>query len=180
MTISSPVLGRIQLLDRPFASPGKCAVCGSVTRPVIDFNFNLDWYGAVYFCVECMADAGRVIGLVPIEEMSALVQENLSTVISYCSANNLVVIPKEQYDAARSIVSALTSSFNDFSSIFPVPMERISESENATSGDNSAVNAESDHDNRADSTTALESISDAGDERPASFSSSAVDSLTFD
>lgn len=180
MTINSPVLGRIKVLDRPFASPGKCAICGTVSRPVIDFNFNLDWYGAVYFCVECMADVGRVIGLVPLEEMRALVQENLNTVISYCHANNLVVISKEQYDNARSIVSALTSSLNDFNNIFPIPVENINEPEISVSGDNSTINTEPGHNDRFDSTTAIESISDAGDERPSSFSSSAIDSLTFD
>jgi len=32
--------------------PGKCAVCGSVSKACIDFGFDLDFYGVVYICIE--------------------------------------------------------------------------------------------------------------------------------
>jgi hypothetical protein len=45
------------------ASPGKCAVCGAVDRPVIDFGMDLDYYGAVLFCVDDLRSALEVAEL---------------------------------------------------------------------------------------------------------------------
>lgn len=59
----SVVNGRFKYLDKPAAAPGKCAVCGAVDRPVIDFGFDVDYYGAVYICVECMKAANTVVDL---------------------------------------------------------------------------------------------------------------------
>lgn len=52
--LTDVVRSRFKLLDRPYAHPGKCAVCGAVNRPVVDFDLELDEYGAVYFCVTCL------------------------------------------------------------------------------------------------------------------------------
>jgi hypothetical protein len=60
----SQINGRFKLLDRPAALPGKCAVCGAVDKPVVDIGLDLEFYGVVYFCVECMTAAAQVLGMV--------------------------------------------------------------------------------------------------------------------
>lgn len=59
----SIINGRFKFLDRPAALPGKCACCGSVERPVVDFNFDLDFYGAVYLCTDCLGEAASIAGI---------------------------------------------------------------------------------------------------------------------
>lgn len=59
----SVVNGRFKYLDKPVTLPGKCAVCGAVNKPVIDFGLDLDYYGTVVICVECMHNAMQVVGL---------------------------------------------------------------------------------------------------------------------
>jgi hypothetical protein len=66
--------GRFQLVDRPLAAPGKCAVCGAVDRPVLDFGFDLDDYGVVYICVDDFKAGALLLGLV---DVSQLVQPSL-------------------------------------------------------------------------------------------------------
>lgn len=60
----SVINGRFQFLDRPSVLPGKCAVCGSVERPVVDFGMQLDFYGAVLLCVDCIKEAASLIAKV--------------------------------------------------------------------------------------------------------------------
>jgi hypothetical protein len=61
--------GRFQVLDRPLAAPGKCACCGAVDRPVIDFGFDLDFYGVVYICVEDFKAGAQLLGLVDVSQL---------------------------------------------------------------------------------------------------------------
>lgn len=60
----SVVNGRFKVTDRPTVFPGKCAVCGTVERPVVDFGMTLDYYGAVLLCVECLTSAYNTVQLV--------------------------------------------------------------------------------------------------------------------
>lgn len=60
----SVINGRFQYLERPTVLPGHCAVCGSVERPVIDFGMQLDGYGAVLICVECLNTAVSLVHMV--------------------------------------------------------------------------------------------------------------------
>lgn len=53
--------GRFKFLERPASLPGKCACCGAVTKPVIDFGFDLDFYGVVYLCVDCLGEAFTIM-----------------------------------------------------------------------------------------------------------------------
>lgn len=60
----SVVNGRFNVTERPTVFPGKCAVCGTVERPVVDFGMTLDYYGAVLLCVECVTSAYNTVQLV--------------------------------------------------------------------------------------------------------------------
>lgn len=59
----SVINGRFKYLDKPAALPGKCAVCGAVDKPVIDFGLDVDYFGAVVICTECMKTANQVVEL---------------------------------------------------------------------------------------------------------------------
>ena len=64
MTVELPesvINGRFRVTERPMAAPGKCAVCGAVSRPVVDFGMDVDFYGAVLFCFECILSAHEVM-----------------------------------------------------------------------------------------------------------------------
>lgn len=46
--------------------PGKCAGCGKFSNDdFLDFGLELDFYGVVYFCRDCLVEAGIVFGLRP-------------------------------------------------------------------------------------------------------------------
>jgi len=53
----SVINGRFKVLDRPYNDPGHCAVCGSVSKPVVDFDMSVDYYGAVLLCADCVREA---------------------------------------------------------------------------------------------------------------------------
>lgn len=59
----SVINGRFKVLERPDPAPGHCAVCGSVSKPVVDFDMTVDYYGAVLLCVDCIREAYVNIGL---------------------------------------------------------------------------------------------------------------------
>jgi hypothetical protein len=44
-----------------------CGSAGDDERKFIDFGFQLDWYGAVYFCTECIKEFAQAAGYVPVE-----------------------------------------------------------------------------------------------------------------
>jgi hypothetical protein len=61
------VNSRIQVLDFAPANPGTCILCGSAggdSRKFIDFGFQFDMYGAVYFCSFCMESTVETLGYV--------------------------------------------------------------------------------------------------------------------
>ena len=60
----SVINGRFKYSEKPMALPGKCAVCGSVERPVVDFGADVDGYGAVLICSDCIKSAAELVSLV--------------------------------------------------------------------------------------------------------------------
>lgn len=73
--IELPVNSRFSISANPNVAPGFCAVCrnpGGDGRWFVDFGFNLDWYGAVYFCSECVRELATGIGYGPKNEVDAL------------------------------------------------------------------------------------------------------------
>jgi hypothetical protein len=87
---------RFQVLDQPVALPGKCAVCGYTggsskdDRKFIDFGFDLDFYGVVYFCSKCLTSSINSVGWISpeqAEELSKAVTE-LETKIQLLMSEN--------------------------------------------------------------------------------------------
>lgn len=60
----------------PPISPNKCMTCGKYHGTFIDFGFNDDWYGAVYFCIDCIAGMASSLGYCGPSQKKAL-QESL-------------------------------------------------------------------------------------------------------
>lgn len=65
----SQINGRFKINPKPVASPGKCSVCGSVERAVVDFGLDVEFYGAVVICTECFICAAQILDLVPGEKL---------------------------------------------------------------------------------------------------------------
>lgn len=84
---------RFQIIRIPLVSPGKCATCGYTggdDRQFIDFGFDLDFYGAVYFCTGCFTDACMQMGFVgpdKFKDLSQIVDEQGSKIQAIVAEN---------------------------------------------------------------------------------------------
>jgi len=77
--------GKVQVHRVPPAAPGKCVVCGfsgdvEDSRLFIDFGFDIDYYGVVYFCSLCMTEVANAIGFVSIDQYTKIQTLNMELV----------------------------------------------------------------------------------------------------
>jgi hypothetical protein len=59
-------MSKYTIEDVPYFVPGKCANCGASKndgRRYINIGLELEWYGFVYFCGECLKDMAKTMGL---------------------------------------------------------------------------------------------------------------------
>lgn len=107
--------GRFRFLERPAALPGKCACCGAVDKPVVDFGFDVDWYGVVYLCLDCLGEAVQIAGVHLAENKSQVVPPppiNSEAVDEYLrrsteSINRLIaVLPPAYFDGVQDASEA--------------------------------------------------------------------------
>lgn len=74
-------LDRVRVVHgTPPASPGKCVICGNCgdkDSKFIDFGFDIDFYGVVYFCKDCINQVLTILMYVPIEELEKVVSEKI-------------------------------------------------------------------------------------------------------
>ena len=111
---------RFRLLDKPTINPGKCAVCGGVETPVIDFGATVQFYGAVMICTTCLAEAARGIGMVPVSEVVDSQKAADQVVNEYLANHNLKVITNEQFGSISSLYAGLHDIAISASSTLPV------------------------------------------------------------
>ena len=134
----SQINGRFQYLERPAALPGKCACCGAVDKPVIDFGFDLDFYGVIYLCVDCLGEAAQI----------ALVN-------SASTGTETVPPPPINYEALDEYFRAVTKSLNAITNVLPagyfdVPDSLLSEEDaDGTDGEPTEVILDAPSDNVA-------------------------------
>ncbi len=103
--------GRFKMLERPASLPGKCACCGAVNKPVLDFNFDLDFYGAVYLCVDCLGEAFTIMR------------------DTYASAGSQAVpLPTVNVEAVDEYLRTVTESTNRLISLLPASYFDIEDS----------------------------------------------------
>jgi len=70
---------KIKVLEAPRLAPGTCCICGTSRtddRQYIDMNWDIEWYGVVYFCTFCFIQAVNTIGCLTREQSEALEEEN--------------------------------------------------------------------------------------------------------
>lgn len=145
----SEINGRFQILNRPMALPAKCCVCGAVNKPVLDFGLSLDWYGAVYICVEDLQAAARIVGMVDEQAQTELVQA-----------------PIPEKEITDGFLTDITNLLNDY-------ISGISNLRSLPPSTNSEVpdgNSEGTHEDSGSDTKASDST--PRDERPTGLSSS--------
>lgn len=125
-SVAENVASRFKLMDRPHLSPGKCAVCGSVHRAVLDFGLNLARYGAVMLCEDCVCEAAERFGMVRPSQLEAATLQTGQSVDEYLTLHNLKAVPNELYDAFSVALGVFSSvplpAFSDHtdSSVGPV------------------------------------------------------------
>lgn len=152
----SQVNSRVNLLERPFISPGKCIMCGAVDRPVVDFGANIRNYGAVMFCTTCITELGSAVGLVP-ESLVINTEKAVGVIVSdFLAAHNLMAVSSEYIinlgDSLNNLSAGFVSSMYDFS---------VQDTEDVS--DDSVGNASSDTEERSDSDS-----SSSGSKQPSS------------
>lgn len=101
---------RFQLYPSPVAAPGKCAICGAVNRPVVDFGMTIEFYGAVMFCIECMQSAARAVDMVSRVEVEAAEKSLAQSFATQLIERDLVAISHEHYIAITTNLSHLSNA----------------------------------------------------------------------
>lgn len=101
---------RFQVVERPLAHPGKCAVCGSTDRPCVDFGFDVEDYGTVYFCLDCLTEVADVIGLVPEQRVRDAELETGQSVSDWLTSRDLKVVTNEQLAVLTANLTSLSTA----------------------------------------------------------------------
>ena len=121
---------RFKLTNVPLVSPGKCACCGAVDRPVVDFDMTIEFYGAVLFCVTCLTEAATVIDMVPAIELIAAEESATLSFDSQLKQRDLRTITNEQYQSISMAISNLSDAiFSPVSDYFDLVAESKSETD---------------------------------------------------
>lgn len=74
---------RIHVVDYPRMLPSACVICGAgpnntqlqPRRMFIDFQFDIEYFGAVYFCSDCFVSAALTLGYHRPSEYNLLIKE---------------------------------------------------------------------------------------------------------
>lgn len=177
-------LSRFQLLPSPVAIPGKCAVCGTSTRPVVDFGMTLEFYGAVYLCETCLTEAARAIGMVSISEYNEAKEGSSQSFSENLLARDMVAIPRGQYDALSVALRNLSSlilpvSFGGLTVVESPPIDPEPNLFDATEGDAGIFSSGGDESIAGESGTSEQEPDSIIDEGPTSLSSSSRDGSSF-
>lgn len=115
---------RIQILDIPVAAPGVCSMCGSSGgdgRKFLDYGKQLDWYGAVYFCTECVKEFSQAVDYIPVDAFNSQAQELTKLQINY---DQLVKRNKAVENALRTVLGRDNDSIDDLVSSAMASVEK--------------------------------------------------------
>lgn len=144
---------RIQIVDTPVAAPGNCSMCGSCGgdgRKFLDFGKQLDWYGAVYFCTECVKEFSQAVDYIPVDAFNSQAQELAKLQISY---DQLVKRNKAVENALRNVLGRDNDPIDDL----------VSSSMAIVEESNSAVESSRVNDDGDEETTESSSIQGSDD-----------------
>lgn len=77
---------RLKVLDNPELAPGICFLNGCVgdgKRKFIDFGKNIEWYGAVYVCTQCIIEVAEAAEYIPVASFDKLHNDYRELKINY-------------------------------------------------------------------------------------------------
>lgn len=106
----------MQLVNRPEALPGQCKGCGAADRgPYVDTTWSEEYYGAIYFCRDCVLEMAFLYGAISPEaadkiklELAEAKQAQFDAEVKLRSLSNV----KETVDAYFSTLSGINSGIN--------------------------------------------------------------------
>lgn len=108
-----PLTSRFHMVEKPVAHPGKCIVCGAVDRACIDFGMDIDDYGAVYFCFDCMREGGLAAGLIHPDVYTHDTLGAKQLLHTYLYEHNMRVVSSEFMDNFNRLLDSLANAFPD-------------------------------------------------------------------
>lgn len=103
-----PLTSRFTLLPTPVVSPGKCAVCGAVDMPVVDFGATIEFYGAVLLCSSCLCEAASGVGMVAESLLTEAREELAQSFDSQLETRNLVAVSHDFIYALSGILTSVS------------------------------------------------------------------------
>jgi transcription elongation factor Elf1 len=139
---------KFKILPAPAALPTKCIACGCSTKPVVDFACDIDWYGAVYFCEDCIVEAARMFGMVSTEQYNKVFDEAQRLNSNMKDATNTIE------DAVREINERVHLLSADIGTVLAVPWQRGTDSSTEGTEEQPAVSKSSIDATRKNSRTA--------------------------
>lgn len=77
---------RLKVLDNPELAPGICFLNGCVgdgKRKFIDFGKNIEWYGAVYICTQCIIEVAEAAEYIPVASFDKLHNDYRELKVNY-------------------------------------------------------------------------------------------------
>ena len=138
---------RFRVLDTALLPPGVCALCGSSGgdgRQFVDFGKTMNWYGTIYFCTFCVAEAAKLLGFIGSRPLEILTETYLSLKDKY-EAHKLVC--GEQLNAAMVLLRNCTCSNSGIGDpVVEIPEADIVEPEPDVVNDEPAIESEPDVD----------------------------------
>lgn len=158
-------MDRFAVVDVPLAAPGKCRVCGGVSKDwYVDLQYNEEYYGAVYYCCECISHLAKVCGfLVPAEKDILECKLEAAEIEAY----NLRVRTdglEQALDGLRSAGFLVSRDLGDDHSVSLSPVE-AGEARESTTGD-SLGTGEGEAPEPSDDERVADLHSDGGSEEP--------------
>ena len=106
---------RIRVLPRPIVAPGHCVVCGHTgtndtgdSQEVLffDFSFDIEFYGRVYFCTQCMVEMMGDLGFITPTQAEQMRQHNAA------QESELIVL-RDQNERLRGSLNSLLGGDNN-------------------------------------------------------------------
>lgn len=140
---------RLKVLNNPELAPGVCFLNGCVgdgERKFIDFGRNIEWYGAVYICTQCIIEVVEAADYIPVAAYDALHSEHrkLKVELDQLKAK---YAPFEE--AIKNVVDSPPSGFGMVLHPSNASVSRIEVAEVNESANRESVDAESKTDESA-------------------------------
>lgn len=160
-------MSKYRIVDVPDIKPGKCSNCGSSKndgRKYIDFGLEVDFYGIVFICGQCLLDIVKQMGLLkPLEEQVGILQDKVLNIKKQSARGG---------DLRKDFLK-IFKEVQDYFTTLPVTSDDSSSSSNAGDRNAEATSVESGTANVKSAVNATEqrTVEPDSSSRPKQFSS---------